>query len=91
MELMWTKKAFSNISRLYEFLASADRSAAAQTVQRLVTESITLLINPSRGERLEQFESRDVRRIYAGHYEIRYEIMDSTIYLLCLWHTREQW
>jgi hypothetical protein len=30
-----------------------------------------------------------VRRILVGHYEMRYEIVDSTIYLLRLWHTRE--
>ena len=41
------------------------------------------------GERLEEFDPRDVRRIQVGRYEIRYEIAGSTIYLLRLWHTRE--
>ncbi|MGP5470243.1 type II toxin-antitoxin system RelE/ParE family toxin, partial [Pseudomonas helleri] len=49
----------------------------------------TLLANPRIGERLEEFDPRDVRRIQIGHYEMRYEIVDSTIYLLRLWHTRE--
>jgi hypothetical protein len=48
-----------------------------------------LLVNPRIGERLEEFEPRDVRRILIGHYELRYEIQSSTIYLLRLWHTRE--
>lgn len=40
-------------------------------------------------ERLEEFEPRDVRRIQVGQYEMRYELVDSTLYLLRLWHTRE--
>ena len=89
MELKWTSKALSDIARLYEFLASVSQPAAARTVQQLTTAPITLLTNPRIGERLEEFEPRDVRRIQIGHYEMRYEIVDATIYLLRLWHTRE--
>jgi hypothetical protein len=38
---------------------------------------------------LEEFEPREVRRILVGKYEMRYEIQESTIYILRLWHTRE--
>ncbi|RVH20388.1 type II toxin-antitoxin system RelE/ParE family toxin, partial [Sinorhizobium meliloti] len=48
-----------------------------------------LLEQPRIGERLEEFDPREVRRILVGHYEIRYEIRQSTIYVLRLWHTRE--
>ena len=89
MELKWTSKALSDISRLYEFLSSVNQPAAARTVQQLTAAPSTLLANPRIGERLEEFDPRDVRRIQIGHYEMRYEIVDSTIYLLRLWHTRE--
>ncbi|MGA3678980.1 type II toxin-antitoxin system RelE/ParE family toxin [Pseudomonas graminis] len=89
MELKWTSKALSDIARLYEFLAAANQPAAARTVQQLTAAPTTLLVNPRIGERLEEFEPRDVRRIQIGHYEMRYEIANSTIYLLRLWHTRE--
>ncbi|EJL02926.1 MULTISPECIES: type II toxin-antitoxin system RelE/ParE family toxin [Pseudomonas] len=89
MELKWTSKALSDISRLYEFLAAVNQPAAARTMQQLTAAPITLLTNPRIGERLEEFEPRDVRRIQIGHYEVRYEIIDSTVYLLRLWHTRE--
>ena len=84
MELKWTSKALSDLARLYEFLAAVNQPAAARTVQQLTSAPTTLLINPRIGERLEEFESRDVRRILVGHYEIRYEIVGSTIYLLRL-------
>lgn len=89
MELKWTSKALSDLARLYEFLAAVNQLAAARTVQQLTTAPTTLLANPRLGERLEEFDPRDVRRILVGHYEMRYEIAQSTIYLLRLWHTRE--
>ncbi|MCE0733708.1 type II toxin-antitoxin system RelE/ParE family toxin [Halomonas sp. G15] len=89
MELKWTSKALSDLARLYEFLATVNQPAAARTVQQLTAAPTTLLANPRIGELLEEFEPRDVRRILVGRYEMRYEITDCTIYLLRLWHTRE--
>lgn len=89
MELKWTSKALSDLARLNEFLAPVNRSAAARTVQSLTSAPTSLLENPRIGERLEEFDPRDVRRILVGHYEMRYEIQEATIYILRLWHTRE--
>lgn len=89
MELKWTSKALSDLTRLYEFLASANKGAAARTVQSLTAAPTSLLTNPRIGESLEEFEPREVRRILVGHYEMRYEIQESTIYVLRLWRTRE--
>lgn len=89
MELGWTRKALSDLVRLYEFLGSANPKAAAQTVQALSAAPARLLQNPRLGEKLEEFTPREVRRILVGHYEMRYEIRGSTLYVLRLWHTRE--
>ncbi|GHD82400.1 type II toxin-antitoxin system RelE/ParE family toxin [Vogesella fluminis] len=89
MELKWTSKALSDLTRLYEFLAPINRSAAARVVQVLAKAPTNLLTNPRIGEQLFQFEPREVCRILVGEYEIRYEIQDSLIYVLRLWHTRE--
>ncbi len=89
MDLKWTSKAFSDLARLYEFLAPVSRSAAARAVQALSNAPTVLLANPRIGEQLFQFQPREVRRILVGEYEVRYEIQDSTIYILRLWHTRE--
>lgn len=89
MDLKWTSKSLSDLARLYDFLAPVNQSAAARTVQSLVAAPNALLKNPRIGEKLEEFEPREVRRILVGHYEMRYEIQKSTIYMLRLWHTRE--
>lgn len=88
MELKWTSKALSDLARLYEFLAPVNKPAALRAVRALTTVPSSLLDNPRIGERLEEFEPREVRRILVGHYEMRYEIQESIIYMLRLWHTR---
>ena len=89
MQLKWTSKALADLARLYEFLAAVNKPAAARTVQSLTNAPTRLLEQPYIGEKLEEFEPREVRRILVGRYEMRYEIQESTIYVLRLWHTRE--
>lgn len=90
MELKWTSKALSDLVRLYEFLAPVDNQAAAHTVKALSAAPRDLLAHPRIGEKLEEFEPREVCRILVGRYEMRYEIQTSIIYVLRLWHTREE-
>jgi plasmid stabilization system protein ParE len=89
MILKWTSKALSDLARLYGFLAPVNKRAAARTVQALTAAPTRLLEHPRIGEKPEEFEPREVRRILVGHYEMRYEIQESTIYVLRLWHMRE--
>jgi len=89
MELKWTAKALSDLQRLHQFLAPVNRRGAAQVVQSLSASPNRLLEHPRIGEKLEEFEPREVRRILVGHYELRYEIQKATIYVLRIWHTRE--
>jgi plasmid stabilization system protein ParE len=89
MKLCWTSKALSDLERLYAFLLPVNKLAAASAVQALANAPSLLLSNPRIGEQLFQFEPRELRRILVRQYEMRYEILDETIYVLRLWHTRE--
>lgn len=89
MELKWTSKALSDLARLYDFLALSSKPAAARTVQSLTQAPVVLLTHPRMGEQLFQFEPLEVRRIFVGEYEIRYELTGPVIHVLRLWHTRE--
>ncbi|MBN5369523.1 type II toxin-antitoxin system RelE/ParE family toxin [Serratia marcescens] len=92
MELKWTSKALSDLARLFEFLALANRTAAANSVKALVAAPKALLDNPRLGERLDEFLPQEVRRILVGRYgyEIRYQVKPATIYVLRIRHTREE-
>ena len=87
--MKWTGKALSDLARLYDFLAPANQRAAARVVRSLTEAPARLLEHPRLGEKLEEFAPREVRRILVGRYEIRYEIAVDTVYVLRLWHTRE--
>jgi len=84
MEAKRTSKALSGLTRLHEFLTAVNKPAAVRPVQFLTKAPTVLLANPRIGERLFEFEPREVRRLLIGHYEIRYELQQSTIYILRL-------
>lgn len=77
------------MTRLYDFLAPVNKAAAIRTVQSLTKAHEQLLANPRIGEKLFEFEPREVRRLLVGRYEMRCEIENDSIFMLRLWHTRE--
>jgi plasmid stabilization system protein ParE len=89
MKLQWTSKALSDLTRLYEFLAPVSKSAAKRVVQTLAKAPTVLLANPRIGKQLFEFEPCEVRQLIVGDYEMRYEIQESNLYVLRLWHTKE--
>lgn len=89
MDLKWTGRARGDLVRLHGFLDPVRPSAAARVIQRLTNAPLRLLTHPRLGERLEEFNPRDVRRIFVGPYEMRYEIQADDIYVLRIWHGRE--
>jgi len=90
MKIRWTGKAQSDLGRLYAFLAPFNQPAAARAMRQLYAAPAKLLKNPRIDERLLGFGRREVRRILVGKYELRYEILDSTIAIIHVRHTREQ-
>ncbi len=89
IKLHWTSKAASDLVRLYEFLAPLNKQVAAQLVQSLSKAPNKLQTHPRLGERLDEFDPREVRRMLVGDYEMRYEIQQDTLYILRIWHTKE--
>lgn len=85
----WTSKSHSDIARLYEFLAVVNKPAAIRVVKKLIAAPILLQKNPHIGEQLEEFMPREVRRLFVSDYELRYEIQNTTLFVLRIWHTRE--
>jgi plasmid stabilization system protein ParE len=89
VRLQWTSRAQDDLSRLYAFLAGSDAKAAAKTLRALVAAPERLLSQPRIGEKLQGFEPREARRLLIGRYEMRYELRERTIFVLRIWHTRE--
>lgn len=89
MEVKWTTSANRDLIRLHDFLAPVNKSAAKKAVKQLVDEAKLLQSHPLLGVELEAYAPRNVRRLMIGDYEVRYEVTETVLYVLRLWHTRE--
>ncbi|SJM90952.1 type II toxin-antitoxin system RelE/ParE family toxin [Crenothrix polyspora] len=87
--LQWTTSANRDLVRLHAFLHPANPRTAAKIVQKLVASAEQLRTYPQLGERLTEFEPHEVRRLVVGDYELRYEVVETLITVLRLWHGRE--
>ncbi len=90
MRVKWTLKAQSDLVRLHDFLVAARIGSAARIAKTLVAAPRRILEFPRIGEPLEEFKPREVRRILVGNYEMRYEIREPEIFILRIWHSREE-
>jgi plasmid stabilization system protein ParE len=75
--------------RLHEFLRAVDPSAAMRVVRQLVAGAKRIPTHPRLGVRLPEFATREVRRVLVGDYEIRYELTETDVVILRIFHTRE--
>ena len=75
--------------RLHEFLFPVDARAAARVVRQLVAGAKRIPAHPRLGTRLTEFGPREVRRVLVGDYEIRYEVTDKDVFVLRIFHVRE--
>ncbi|PKP95783.1 MAG: plasmid stabilization protein [Alphaproteobacteria bacterium HGW-Alphaproteobacteria-13] len=89
MKIQWTSRASFDLVRLHDHLGPVAPEAAARVVQQLARAPDRLLEYPRIGEKLEAYDPREVRRIIVGDYELRYEIAAGIIFILRLWHCRE--
>lgn len=89
MALRWTGKAQSDLATLYEFLRPVNPTAAARVVRQLVAGAKRIPSHPRLGLRLPEFDPRDVRRVLIGEFKLRYELTDADIFVLRIFHTKE--
>ena len=89
MKINWTAAATRDLVRLHDFLRPVAPEAATRVVQQLAHAPNRLRDFPRLGERLDAYAPREVRRITVGSYEMRYKIAGADIFILRLWHSRE--
>jgi plasmid stabilization system protein ParE len=89
MRLRWTARASLDLARVRDFLIPVNPIAALTTIRALRAAAQKLVEHPRIGRPIARYSPREVRRLIIGQYEIRYEVAESTILILHLWHTRE--
>lgn len=90
MALRWTTSARADLARLHEFLEPVNPRGAALALRQLVAGAKRIPARPRLGKRLREFAGREVRRLLIGDYEIRYELAGRDVFVLRIFHTREE-
>ncbi|MFM7067088.1 MAG: type II toxin-antitoxin system RelE/ParE family toxin [Gammaproteobacteria bacterium] len=87
--VVWTPEARRDLNRLGRFLAELSPAAAQRAVALARVRAGQLAAHPRIGERVPGFEPREVRRLLAGSYEMRYELTPKDCAILRIFHARE--
>ncbi|AUZ64749.1 type II toxin-antitoxin system RelE/ParE family toxin [Citrobacter freundii] len=90
MEIYWTLKAQDDLERIYRFALQYSRQYADDVLDRLITGCAGLAEHPAIGVQQPRYEPREVRKVLFDDYEVHYELCDNNIYIVDLWHTREE-
>ncbi len=89
MNIIWGSDSLADLARLYRFVAADDPQAASQIIENLKSAPERLRDFSRLGERLDVYAPREVRKLIVGRYEMRYEILPDVIFILRIWHVRE--
>lgn len=89
MTIRWSSEARDDVDRLADFVAAYDPIRAGEIEQELNQAPKRLLQFPRRGPRLSEFDPREVREYRVGLYLLRYELAGTDIFVLRLFHARE--
>jgi plasmid stabilization system protein ParE len=89
MRIIWSSAGWTDVARLYAFLADHDPEAADAIFDKLANAPEALLDFPRRGSRLSQYDPREVREFRIDHYRLRYELAGTAIIVLRFFHARE--
>ncbi|HAT1630221.1 TPA: type II toxin-antitoxin system RelE/ParE family toxin [Raoultella planticola] len=90
MEVYWTLKAQDDLERIYRFTLQYSRQHADDVLDRLITGCAGLTAHPAIGVQQTRYEPREVRKVLFDDYEVHYELRDNGIYIVDLWHTKEE-
>ena len=88
MKLQFSRAALHDLVRLREFIATHNPVAANRVADRLLRAIKGLVVTPRIGRPVDDFPG-EVREFIFGRYVVRYEVRKSMLYILRIWHGRE--
>ncbi len=87
MKLLFTQSAQRDLIRLREFIANKNPAAAARISQRLKQSIIRITDQHEMSVNIEGLPG--VQDLVSGDYIVRYTVIDQEIYILRIWHDKE--
>jgi addiction module RelE/StbE family toxin len=87
MKLLFTHSSQRDLMRLRDFIAENNPQAARHISQRLVTSINRLSNQPEMGIDVEELPG--TQDLITGDYVVRYVVLEEDIYILRIWHGKE--
>ena len=91
MKIIYTPESVGDLKRLREFIATESPYAAERIAKALQTGIKKLKTFPMLGIEVKKAESELIRDLILGDYIVRYLLIEETIYILRIWHQKEDW
>ena len=88
MKLAFSRAAVSDLDRLREFIAVHNPTAAVRVATRLRAAISRLTDSPQIGRPVEDLPG-EIRELIFGKYVVRYQVSQTIVYILRIWHGRE--
>lgn len=89
MQVKWSSAARRDLVRLHDFLHPVSPRAAGQTVKILIAAVDKLSAYPEAAPLSDDYDGRNVRSVIVGDYNLHYEVTPDVIFIVRIWHTRE--
>jgi plasmid stabilization system protein ParE len=91
MNVRWADWALDDLERVYDFLADKNKPAANRIKKDLKEGARQLADDPRLGRQLFSLLPEEIRQIVIDDYIVRYQIDREIIYIVHIWHGREDW
>ena len=88
MRLIFSRAAVHDLVRLREFIAKHNPDTAKRVSQRLRGAITGLVNNPQIGRPVPDLPG-EIRELIFGKYVTRYEVRTNSLYILRIWHGKE--
>ena len=88
MKLIFTNAAINDLVRLRDFIAQHNPGAAQRIAQRLYGVINKLIGTPQIGRPVPDLPG-EIREIIFGKYVVRYDVRQQSLYILRIWHGKE--
>ena len=89
MRLIFSRAAVHDLVRLREFIARHNPDAAKRVSQRLRGVINGLVNNPQIGRPVPDLPG-EIRELIFGKYVVRCEVRTNSLYVLRIWHGKEE-
>jgi len=88
MKLIFSRAAVYDLVRLRDFIAQHSPETAQRVAQRLRGAIERLVDMPQIGRPIENLPA-EIRELIFGKYVVRYEVRQQSLYILRIWHGKE--